>query len=307
MKKRILVLLGVSMAGLSFANFKFEGVGARSLGMAGAFTAISDDASCLYYNPAGLLRVEDREEMYMYSQKLNELTYQYVGLVWKNTGFSYLNQSGNLQKAETQWGDKAGESVYAISYARKLQGKIGAGASIKILQYTNERASDSGFGFDCGLLYSPEIKEDLSLGFSIRNLFTKIQDQNIDPVVSGGIAIRCNPRLFWQGLRNDGFSCAYSEGFRRKSFFEEEKMPFLISLDLYNKKDNNDKKKLGYSLGFEHKAFDILLFRFGFNNGDITAGIGLSHDKWRLDYAYSRKDLIEENVNNHYLSLSMSF
>ncbi|MEW6679711.1 MAG: hypothetical protein AB1297_01645 [bacterium] len=304
MKRKILVLGMV--ASLGFANFTFEGAGARSLGMGGAFTAISSDASCLFYNPAGLLRVVEREEMYMYSSKLDALTYQYVGLVWKNTGFSYLNQGGDLQKADNQCGDRAGESIYAISYAKKINGKIGWGGSLKILHYANQRASDSGFGFDLGMLYSPEIKEDLSLGFAIRNLGTKIQDQKIDPVIAGGVAIRLSPVLFWKGLRNNGFGEAYSCGFKRKSFFEEESFPLLMSLDLYNKKDNKDKKKLGWALGGEYKAFDILLFRLGLNNGDIGGGIGLAHDKWRLDYAYSIKDLIER-VDNHYLSLSMSF
>lgn len=305
MKKRILVC-GVLAAGLSFAEFnKFEGVGARSLGMGGAFTSISDDASCLYYNPAGLLRVKEREEMYMYSSKLNELTYQYVGLVWKNTGFSYINQQGKLAKADRQWGEDAGESIYAISYAKKIQGKIGAGGSLKILHYANERASDSGFGFDLGVLYSPEIKEDISLGLAIRNIGSKIQDQTINPVISGGCSIRLSPGLFWKGLRSNGFGEGYACGFKRNSFFDEP-FPLLMSLDLYNKKDNKDKNKLGWAFGAEYTSFDVLLLRLGLNNGDIGGGIGLAHDKWRLDYAYSTKKLIE-SVDNHYISLSMSF
>ncbi|MEW6007298.1 MAG: hypothetical protein AB1595_03985, partial [bacterium] len=154
--------------------------------------------------------------------------------------------------------------------------------------------------------YSPEIKEDLSLGLAIRNLGTKIQDQKIDPVIAGGVAIRLSPVLFWKGLRNNGFGEAYSCGFKRKSFFEEEPFPLLVSLDLYNKKDNKDKNKLGWALGGEYKAFDILLFRLGFNNGDMRTGVGLNHDKWRLDYAYGRGKMIE-SYDNHYLSLSMSF
>lgn len=308
MKKGILVLVGVLAAGVSFAEFnKFEGVGARSLGMGGAFTAISDDASSLYYNPAGLLQVKDREEMYMYSSKLNELVYQYVGLVWKDTGFFYLNQQGKLTKADYQYGKEAGESIYGISYAKKINGKIGCGGSIKILHYENEREADSGFGCDVGILYSPEIKEDLSLGLMLRNLGAKINDVKIEEELRAGIVIRLNPAGFWNGLRNGGFMKAYEGGFKRSSFFDEP-FPLLISCDLYNKKDNRDKNKIGWALGGEFKAFDILFVRLGLNNKKIGGGIGLAHDKWRLDYAYryEGKDWIKA-VDNHYVSLSMSF
>ncbi|HAW49960.1 TPA: hypothetical protein DCX16_03300 [bacterium] len=308
MKKRILVLL-VSMASISLANFKFEGVGARSLGMGGAFTGIADDASCLYYNPAGILKISDREEMYMYSQKLNELTYQYVGLVWKNTGFSYINQSGNLTKAENQWGDKAGESVYTMSYAGRINGGVKCGTSLKIFQYSNERASDASFGFDIGILYSPEIKEDINFGLCIRNLFAEIQGINLDKTIIGGIALRWNPKEFWKGLRSSGFNEGYCKGFRRKTLlFSDENMPVLMSLDLYNRKDDKNKNRFGWALGGEYKAFNIILFRLGLNNGDIRGGIGLAHDKWRLDYAYGveKKEWIDP-VDNHYISLSMNF
>jgi hypothetical protein len=33
------------------------GVGARAMGMGGAYTAVSDDAAAIYYNPAGLAQM----------------------------------------------------------------------------------------------------------------------------------------------------------------------------------------------------------------------------------------------------------
>lgn len=306
MKKAMLVL-GLAGA-ISFAEFnKFEGAGARSLGMGGAFTAISDDASSLYYNPAGLVRIKEREEMYMYSSKLNKLTYQYVGFVWKNTGFSYLSQGGKLTKADNQLGKDASESIYGISYAKKINGKFSCGGSLKILYYDNERHPDSGFGFDIGMLYTPEIAEDLSFGLIARNLGAKINDEKIDPEIRGGVAIRLNPVGFLRGLRKSGINEAYNCSFKRASFFSEP-FPLLLSLDLYNKEDNKDKKKLGYSIGGEYKTFDIFLLRLGLSDSDIGGGFGLDHDKWRLDYAYryKGKDWIKP-VDNHYVSLSMSF
>ena len=49
-----LVLL-LSLAGVAAAESR--GFGARALGMGGAFTAVADDATAAYWNPAGLSQV----------------------------------------------------------------------------------------------------------------------------------------------------------------------------------------------------------------------------------------------------------
>jgi hypothetical protein len=38
----------------NFSNISKDGVGARPLGMEQAFTAVSDDVTSIYWNPAGL-------------------------------------------------------------------------------------------------------------------------------------------------------------------------------------------------------------------------------------------------------------
>jgi long-chain fatty acid transport protein len=53
--KKLAVVAAVLAATSSFASgFRLEGQSARAVGMAGAVTALIDDSSALYYNPAGL-------------------------------------------------------------------------------------------------------------------------------------------------------------------------------------------------------------------------------------------------------------
>ena len=46
------------------------GMGARALGMGGAFVAVADDANAIYYNPAGLAYMEGRNITSLYSSLL---------------------------------------------------------------------------------------------------------------------------------------------------------------------------------------------------------------------------------------------
>jgi hypothetical protein len=50
--------LGGQRVGISTAQFLKIGVGRRASAMGDAFVAISDDASALYWNPAGLVQFE---------------------------------------------------------------------------------------------------------------------------------------------------------------------------------------------------------------------------------------------------------
>ena len=51
-------------------------IGDRASGMGGAYTAISDDASGLFYNPAGIVYVVDRN----FSATVNTFSAQYKNL-----------------------------------------------------------------------------------------------------------------------------------------------------------------------------------------------------------------------------------
>src|SRR5687767_4008144 len=56
MRRSLLVLLMlVAPASGASAQHIFESVGERALGMAGAFVAVADDATAVYWNPAGLV------------------------------------------------------------------------------------------------------------------------------------------------------------------------------------------------------------------------------------------------------------
>jgi len=102
------------------------GVGARALAMGGAFTAIADDATAAYWNPAGLTKIENIEATFMYSanmsvdRQFNYFGYAHwlgvggLGVSWINAGMSdmlHTDGGGNvLVKEDT------GNNAIAFSY-----------------------------------------------------------------------------------------------------------------------------------------------------------------------------------------------
>src|SRR5689334_19203379 len=68
---------GTGTTGANILNF---GVGARAIGMGEAYTAIADDNSSLYWNPAGMALLNQCEATFMYNQVYENLQYNHAAL-----------------------------------------------------------------------------------------------------------------------------------------------------------------------------------------------------------------------------------
>src|SRR4030067_1016458 len=74
--------LGGQRAGISTAQFLKIGVGGRASALGDAFVAISNDASALYWNPAGLVQFQDNQVMFSHNSWVVDINHEFLGVVY---------------------------------------------------------------------------------------------------------------------------------------------------------------------------------------------------------------------------------
>ncbi len=151
------------------------GVGARALGMSNSYAAASDDVYSGYWNPAGLLGIEDKfQGAVMHSEYFAGIAkYDYIGLAKpidekSAMGFSVIRFGVDDIPNTTQLIDADGNLDYdrvttfsaadygfIFSYARKLKVPgLSAGANAKVIyRRIGDFSNAFGFGLDASLNY----------------------------------------------------------------------------------------------------------------------------------------------------------
>jgi len=174
------------------------GVDAAALGMANAMTASTNDVNSGYWNPAGLVHLEDHQMSLMLANYFaNIAKYDYIA--YANTiddesawGISLIRFGVDDILNTTELIDSQGNIDYnrislfstadygvTFSYARKLQVpgfQYGVNAKV-IRRVIGKFASSWGFGFDAGLQFE---KNDWKFGLMLRDITTTYNVWSID-------------------------------------------------------------------------------------------------------------------------------
>ena len=201
----VLGMCGTSLAqaeGVAAAAFLRRGIDARALAMGGAFVAVADGYSSVYWNPAGLARVPTAQVGGMYTDIYGAgLGLNYLGgkVDWDlqptQTDSFRLGIGGAYTEfaTEVRAGDESGNPIGIIRYSERLFSGGGAllipnlgcvGATAKVYSFLAPRAGVGGkdgtafgIGFDLGLVAS--VWDGLSLGIAASDISdTKIKWHN---------------------------------------------------------------------------------------------------------------------------------
>lgn len=164
-------------------------VGARQLAMGGAFIAVADDASAVYWNPAGLVQLKNVE--FTYTRTMNNrdiinyddffsaaryngkqesaIAWSYVGSGYNFGVIGYTEDGAPVSfVTKNRW--------FVISAAKKLSAGLSVGANIRNSSHTHtltapgylpSRDSDSSIEVDLSILW--KFGDRLAVGLLVQN------------------------------------------------------------------------------------------------------------------------------------------
>lgn len=303
-------------------SFTDDGIAARPAGMAGAFTAISDDGNSSWWNPAGLGLIDKRKSVAftyipnMYGLTIGNITRmlisygqgdtsRYGGL---GTSISYLNVNlGSDYAGDTE--PKWTEFVILFSWGMEVEQfigmekykypKVAIGVNAKYFSLSTDLKIDdntigaSGFGADVGLIIA--IKNNFNIGVMAKNILTSVS---------------------WTGASNEKLPYMLNSG-----IFYGITPDFIISAEVKSEESDSGMPRVtAYCGGAEYRInlgkniqVQSVTLRAGISfdpNADsynISSGMSMTMDTFSIDYAYQFfvKSLLTNDI--HRLGLTVYF
>jgi len=273
-------LLAVSLAGTALAQGipapGFPGVGARAIGMGGAFVATANDVSAMYWNPAGLGRLSNIEGIFVHSEWLADITFDYAGIVFPTGQYGTIGMNIttlNMGEMKVRTVDRpegtgelfeASDMALALAYGINLTNRFSIGFNLKYILQSIWKEKASGFAIDIGTLYHTPVK-GLRIGAALSNFGTDMKMtgndllvyHDIDPYQSGN-----NDQVFAQ-LQTDSWSLPliFQLGVAM-DVVQSETQQLTVEADAVHPNDNTESIHLGLEYGLNKQYF----LRAGYRN-----------------------------------------
>lgn len=300
----------LTKTGTSAAQFLKIPVGARAAAMGNSYGSIVEDASALYWNPAGIARLDRMQGTLSHLSWIAGLTHDFAGIVVPVGDRSALGISGTtfrsdkIEQTTIEMPEGTGTSFDAfdialgISFARAMTDNVDIGVSAK---YVNQRIwseTAQTFALDFGALLTTGFK-DLKLGLSFQNFGPGMSMsgreliRQLDPEpnsVSNPFVQTTIETQEWDLPTSYRVSVSMSL-IGKDGFVEAYNSRFLLALDAVHPTDNQEH----YSVGGEYEFEGIVAVRGGYvfqtDEEGLTLGAGVKvpvgASMFSVDYAYA--------------------
>ncbi len=263
-------------------------IGARPLGMGGAFIGLANDINTIAWNPAGLPNLYQLETTYTRTlNKRHNVNYNdffALGAPWQS---ELLRGGWGLSYTDAQLKDPITLDLFTdrwinLGLGLDLTPDFSAGCNIRYFygnqkdQFGNKYQWSSAWEFD--LAFHLRLLHPLHFGLLVENINNPrvrfhgppADDQTIPMNIRPGLALHLSPRS-------------------------------VITLDIYDLKGNVTGKP-SLNLGWEQRWGNFFLTRIGANNKTFTFGLAADGPNNRYDYTYMAGEF-----DTHFFGMSRRF
>jgi len=298
---------GISKVGTTAAPFLEIGVGSKATSLGSAFTALADDATAMYWNPAGIDRLVQNEVTFNYIDWFAGMQHFFIGGVLKTeslgsfgisvTSFSTPEMLVRTVEEPEGVGLKfnAADIAIGISYAKNLTDRFSFGASVKYIQQRIWHMSSDAVAVDFGILYRLPW-DKLQFGMSIQNFGTKMRTEGVDAIVFTDIdeTNQGNNTAVMADLHTKEWALPLTFRFGLAyNAIESEQHNLTLLADFIH--PNNNFESL--NLGAEYKFLRHFAIRLGYkslllDNSEegLTLGCGVGFESAFVDYSFEQME-----------------
>lgn len=284
--------LGGQRAGISTAEFLKIGVGSRATAMGEAFVAVDNDASALYWNPAGLVQFDRNEVMFSHNLWVVDIKHDFIGAVYhldaENAfGVAMTSLYMDDMPVTTEFAPFGtgeyftySDLAIAVTYSRKMTDKFSFGGTVRYIEETLDKLKMRGIMIDLGTYYWTGLGTT-RFAVSVSNFGNQLAPDGKVVLVGK----RENSQ--WQSFSPPTI---FRIGFAFEPYQSGDHR-ITTSIQLNHPNDNSEN----VSTGFEYSWKNIVLFRGGYKfNADeqnYSLGFGvyipIRIAECSVDYSYS--------------------
>ncbi len=326
----------VGLATKYAGSFMENGGGARALGMGGAFVAVADDPSAVFWNPAGIATTTERSLLLMHSERFGDLVDRDFAAYTQPVGWSLFGGSqagfgvslirlgvddipitahlfdeldvngddvvdddeilGLYQLQHLIRYESNQEFGLLLSYGEQI-GEWRVGGNLKFVYQSVDEYSSQGIGADFALL-RPRIWRGFDFGIKFQDLTTTY--------------------LSWSTGTNEIIAPAIVPGLAYHIPLPRWNLDLLLASSLEGRFENrraadqywigssSANAHLGVEVAFNRKVFLRGGFDSGFGTENLTGGAGFVLSVLTVDYAYAGDSLDIDEVT-HRISITARF
>ena len=284
-------LYSVNKTGTTSAKFLSIGVGSAAVGMGGAFTSVANDATALYWNPAGIGYYNTRELYINHASWIADISFDYVAFTSPVGSKSAIGLSviavtmdemdvTKYDNEDTGETFRAADYAFGLAFALNLTDRFSVGFNGKYIQQTIADSYAKGGAIDIGTMFKTPF--GFRLGTTVSNFGPKLKMSGDNLLIAADVnqTIEGNNESVTSILSTDYFNLPLVLRFGISDEIEiNQLLKIILSLDAVSPNDNSNYINAGMALSI----FNDALYLSGGANSlflednpkEYSVGIGL--------------------------------